>query len=43
MSGTIDTSDRGKYKVLRAQFREQAWARRDVCFFCDGAIDYRVP
>ncbi|HEX9174944.1 MAG TPA: hypothetical protein VF874_02240 [Mycobacterium sp.] len=29
--GTLDTTDRGKYKVLRRQFLEQAMARGDLC------------
>ena len=40
--GSLDGADRNKYQVMRRHFREQAAAQRDVCFFCDGPIDYSL-
>ncbi|WP_445169883.1 hypothetical protein ACTXG7_11515 [Mycolicibacterium sp. Dal123E01] len=36
----IDREDRNTYRVLREHFRTQCQARSEVCWLCEGAIDY---
>jgi hypothetical protein len=38
----IDREDRNTYRVLRQNFKNQCMARREVCWICEGAIDYSL-
>src|SRR5258707_2830860 len=38
----IDGPDRNTYRVLREHFRKQCMARHEVCWICEGAVDYSL-